>query len=66
MVCKTQTCNDDVIEYLDDVTELAALIHRQTFSVAERGRLWIQRGRANMDRALQIRTNNRNKCCRDV
>jgi len=23
-----QTCNDDVIEYPEDITELAALIHR--------------------------------------
>jgi hypothetical protein len=56
-----QTCNDDVIEYPEDVTELAALIHRWTFSVAE-GR----RGRANLGRALQIRTNNRNKWCTGV
>jgi len=28
MACKIQTCNDNVIEYLDDVTELDALIHR--------------------------------------
>jgi len=34
--------------------------------VAKVGRLWIQRVRANLDSALQIRTNNRNKFCADV
>jgi hypothetical protein len=66
MMCKIQTCNDDVIEYLVDVTELAALIHRETFSVAEGRRLWIQSGRANLDGALQIRADNSNKYCTDV
>jgi hypothetical protein len=63
MACKIQTCNDDVIEYLNDVTELDALIHMQTLSVAKVRRMWIQRVRSNLDRPLQITVTNAVQMC---